>query len=149
MKVILIDNLPNKGKKNQIINVADGYAINYLFKNKIAIPTTKSNLKTLQKRIAIAKEEDLILNQKMEQWKKTLEQKSLYFTLNTNEDKVFGSITHKQIIDKIFSDYDLKLSKQLFSEHHIINKIGITKVSLKLSHTITANLEIIVRKQKK
>ena len=102
MEVIFIKDLKNQGKKGQIKNVKDGYAENFLIKNGYAVLKTKENLSKLHheqsKKAALDeqnKKDALLLKEKIE--KVVLE-----FKMKTGAaDKVFGSISSKQIKDEL------------------------------------------------
>ena len=51
MKVILLEDVKKQGKKDQIINVSDGYARNYLIKNGLAVPATSGNKNQIQEKL--------------------------------------------------------------------------------------------------
>ena len=102
MEVIFIKDLKNQGKKGQIKNVKDGYAQNFLIKNGYAVAKTKENLSKLEHENAKKAEEDKNNKQVAEELKQKLEKVVLEFKVKTGEgDKVFGSISQKQIKDEL------------------------------------------------
>ena len=58
MKVILLKDVKSQGRKDDIINVSDGYANNYLIKNKLAVAYTETSKKILDKQIQIRNDEE-------------------------------------------------------------------------------------------
>ena len=104
MKVIFLKDLKKQGKKNEIKEVSDGYAINYLIKNGYAVKYTKSSGDILDKEIANDKLNDEKNTKAAIEVKDKLEKVTLEFEVQTGKDgKVFGSISSKQICDKLES----------------------------------------------
>ena len=102
MKVILLKDLKGTGKKNDIVNVSDGYATNYLIPNKIAakLDNTKLN-ENNQLKASQAFHEQLELDNAKE-----LSEKMKDLTLSSvlkcgDNAKIFGSITSKDVADKL------------------------------------------------
>ena len=94
MKVILLGELRGKGGEGDVIDVAQGYAENYLFPNKIALPATPGNIKQLEeRRHNIAKrEEKRIADAKA--LKEALEGKTVVVDARVGEEgQLFGSVT--------------------------------------------------------
>ena len=121
MEVIFIKDLKNQGKKGQIKTVKDGYAENYLIKNGYAVKKTKENLSKLNHELAKKEKEDEENKQKAKKIKDELKKVTLEFKVKTGEgDKVFGSISVKQIKDE--------LNKQGYAiEKNQIEKIVLVK----------------------
>ena len=75
MKVILLQDVKKQGKKDEIINVSDGYAHNYLFKNKLAVPYTETSKSILNNQIKKRNDEEDALVDSLNEIKKKLENK--------------------------------------------------------------------------
>ena len=144
MKVVLIRDVANLGKANAVVEVRDGYAKNFLFKNNLAVPYTDATKKQLQTRLdAIAQKHDIDLTQAIV-LKNQLDQLTLEFELQlNNQQKAFGSINNKQILDELQSRQIL-LDKAMLPENLKLN-IGNHEVKVRIFETVVATLKVIVK----
>jgi large subunit ribosomal protein L9 len=147
MEIILKDDLPGVGKRDEVIKVADGYARNFLIPKGLAIPATSSNLKALEerKRAAILKAEREIRSlQKLAEKIKTI---SLTFEREAGkDDKLFGSVT-KEDITRALEEKGIKIQKKQVDLEEPFKKLGIYKVKISLHLDISSVLKIwIIRK---
>ena len=113
MEVIFIKDLKNQGKKGQIKNVKDGYAENFLIRNGYAVKKTKENLLKLNQEQAKKAKEDEANKKNALELKEKLSKETLEFKVKTGEgDKVFGSISIKQIKEGL-SEKGYKIEKSM------------------------------------
>jgi len=142
MEVIFIKDLKNQGKKGQIKNVKDGYAQNFLIKNGYAVAKTKENLSKLEHENAKKAEEDKNNKQVAEELKQKLEKVVLEFKVKTGEgDKVFGSISQKQIKDELQAR-GFKIEKNQIDNSKQISSLGFHNVDITLYAGITATIKV-------
>lgn len=146
MQVIFIKDLKKQGKKGEIKTVKDGYAENFLIRNGYAIPVNEKNLRNLERETAKEKEEDKRLATEAEQTKKSLEKETLTFTVRTGTgDKVFGSISVKQIKDELVKK-GYKIDKNQIIIDNPIASLGFHYVKIELYQKIEAKIKIHVIK---
>lgn len=145
MRVIFIKDLKNQGKKGEIKEVKDGYAKNFLIKNGYAIKETKESLKKLERDKQKQKELDAQKKAEALKIKQALESQTYKFTVKTGkEDKVFGSISVKQIKDKINDLYHL--DKTQINLEKPIQTLGFHEVEINLYKDIKAIIKVEVTK---
>ena len=142
MEVIFIKDLKNQGKKGQIKNVKDGYAQNFLIKNGYAVAKTKENLSKLEHANAKKAEEDKNNKKIAEEQKEQLEKLVLEFKVKTGEaDKVFGSISPKQIKDEL-QVQGFKIEKNQIDNSKQISILGFHNVEIALYPGVTATIKV-------
>ncbi len=145
MEVIFIKDLKNQGKKGEIKNVKDGYAQNFLIKNGYAVLKTKENLSKLNHELKKKEELDLENKNNANVLKDKLDKVVLEFKVKTGEkDKVFGSISIKQIKDEL-DKLGYKIEKSMV-EHTTIATLGFHEVKITLYPNIVAKIKVHVIK---
>lgn len=142
MKVILLSDVKGKGKKDSVINVSDGYANNYLIKNKLAVPFTKRSSEILNEQLDERQKCEDELVESLNEIKKKLEGKNIVFKVKTGaQDKVFGTISSKQIVEKL-KDMGYKIDKKCIKSDVAISSLGVTKVSIELHKKVKFDLNV-------
>ncbi len=142
MKVILLKDVKGKGKKDAIIDVSDGYANNYLIKNNIAVPYTKKSKEILDQEIDVREKNEQKLIEQYNEIKNKLNDKVIEFKVKTGkDDKVFGTISSKQISDKL-KEMGYKIDKKCIKINSSISTLGITNVEIELHKKVIFNLRI-------
>ena len=146
MEVIFIKDLKNQGKKGQVKNVKDGYAENFLIKNGYAVKKTKENLQKLNYELAKKEKENQANKQNALELKEKLAKVVLEFKVKTGEgDKVFGSISVKQIKDEL-NNKGFKVEKSAIKLNNTISSLGFHNVDLELYNDVIATVKIHVIK---
>ena len=145
MKVILCADIKNVGKKDEVINASDGYARNFLFPRKLAVPADKENMSKLQ-----AKQESKEYKRglELEETKKVadkLNEITLKIKTKSGENgKLFGSITSKEISQNLEEQYKISVDKKKINLKEPIKNIGTTIVDIKLFEGVTAKLKVMI-----
>ena len=145
MKVILIEDVKGKGKKDQVLEVSDGYARNYLFKNKLAIAADAKSMNELKlKQDAKQYKHDLEKTAAVETAKK-LESVTVVIPQEAGKDnKLYGSVTTKDIVEKLKNDYNIAVDKKKLILETPIKTFGTYKLKAKLFTDITTNVTVQV-----
>ena len=145
MKVIFIKDLKGQGKKGEIKEVKDGYAKNFLIKKGYAVKETKESLNILNKQNKEAAEQDALNRKEALELKNKLEKERIKFTVKTGEgDKVFGSVSVKQIKEELDKKY--KIDKKQILIETPIQSLGFHEVTIDLYKDIKAKIKIEVVK---
>lgn len=145
MKVILLDELRGKGGEGDIVDVAQGFAENYLFPNKIAQPATPGNIKQLEERrhVIAKREETRIANAKA--LKEQLDGKSVTVDARIGEEgQLFGSVTSAQIVDAIKADLGVEVDRKRITRGATIKTVGNHRVEINLYRDINAAVTVVV-----
>ncbi len=142
MKVILLKDVKNQGKKDSVIEVSDGYANNYLIKNNLAVPYTKKSKEILDKEIDVREKEEEKLVAEYNEIKSKLNNIIIEFKVKTGaQDKVFGTISSKQISDRL-KVMGYKIDKKCIKINGSISSLGITNVEIELHKKVKFNIKI-------
>lgn len=146
VKVILLDTIRGVGKKDEIIEVKDGYANNFLYPQKKAVPATTENLNKLKNKNDKAVKN---LEKEIETAKKLAENiKDKTIILNVKagaNGKVFGSIGAKEISDEILKQLSISIDKKKISGDSRIKSLGMHNIEIKLHSEVKTYIKIDVR----
>lgn len=146
MKVILLKDVKSQGRKDDIINVSDGYANNYLIKNKLAVAYTETSKKILDKQIQIRNDEEAKIVANLTEIKNKLNDKIIEFKVKTGkDDRVFGTVSSKQISDKI-NELGYDIDKKCILIDTPLSSLGTYKVKIKLHKKVEFNINIMLIK---
>lgn len=148
MKVILIKDDKNLGKKGSIVQAKTGYARNFLLPRGIAIEATEENMKTWEEN---KKEEEKIEKenrQKALELKKKIEAETLTVMAKAGEGgRLFGAITSIDIAKALKQEHKIEVDKKKIELDENIKEAGIKNISIKLYPDVVATLKLNVRPQ--
>lgn len=145
MKVILLSDVKKVGKKDQIIEVSDGYATNFLIPQKLALPYTERNIGQLEAHKAKAKAEDLARKEKAIANKVILEAGELSLTLAIGASgKAFGAVTAKRMEEEISKKFKIQIDRKKFINYDPINQLGSYILKVELYKDVVAEIKVFV-----
>ena len=146
VKVILLDTIRGVGKKDEIIEVKDGYANNFLYPQNKAIPATTENLNKLKNKNERALKN---LEKEREIAKKIstdIKDKKIILNVKAGTNgKVFGSIGAKEISDAILKQLNISIDKKKIIGDSRIKSLGIHNIELKLHSEVKTYIKIEVK----
>ena len=142
IKVILTETVAGQGKKGEVINVSEGYAKNFLLKNKKAVLATDEELKKLENKKKKVEKEAEEEKAKAQELKKVLESKVVKMAVKAGANgKIFGSVTSKEIAAAIEKEFDIEIDKKKIDAN--IKTLGEHTAVLKLHKDVKAEVKII------
>lgn len=145
MKVILLQDVKSLGKKDDVVDVSDGYAKNFLISKKLGIEATSKNLNDLKLKKA---NNDKIAAQNLadaKEYAKVVEAKTVVVKLKSGEGgKTFGSVSSKEISQEAKTQHDLDIDKKKIVLNDAIKTFGTFEVPVKLHPQVTATLKVKV-----
>ena len=145
MKVILKQDIKGVGKKDQVINAADGYARNFLFPKKLAVSADSGNMNNLKAKnesIAYRKGEDLKEAKEIAEKMKSI---TVKIEVKAGENgRLFGAVTAKEIAEALKRDFNIIVDKKKVLLSESIKVAGVSKVDIKLNEGVMAKVTVMV-----
>lgn len=145
MKVLLLADVKGQGKKDQIINVSDGYARNFLFPKKLAIPADAkalgdAKIKEEAKQFKLKEEKDAAL---------ALAEKLNGITVRIgatagSDGRLYGSVTAKDIAERLQKDHKIDIDKRKLVLGENIKAFGTYQIDVKVYPEVVAKLKVSV-----
>jgi len=148
MQVILLQDVKNVGKKGQSVEVSAGYYSNFLLPRRLAVPETSRSIEVLNKQIKDQKDAVEQERQKAEEIAKKLEAITLEIAVKVGADqKIFGSISSKQIELELKEKHNLIVDKRRFLDKFPLNKLGYSRLRIDLYKGIVGIVNVHVVKK--
>jgi len=146
MEVIFLKDLKGQGKKGEVKEVKDGYAQNYLIKNGYAVMKTQESIKKLERDNKKKQDEVDKLTKNANELGKKLNNVTLKIYAKTKEsDKLFGSITQKQIQEELKKlNFDINKNQ---IENKNISTLGFHNININLYKDVNATIKVHVVKE--
>lgn len=148
MKVILLQDVKTLGKKDDIVDINDGYARNFVLPKKLGIEATPKNLNDIKLKKA---NDEKIAAQNLadaKAYKEVVESKKIITKIKTGKDgKTFGSVSSKEIASAAKAQHDLDIDKKKIVLTEPIKSLGVYKVTVKLHPQVSAELTVAVEEE--
>ena len=144
MKVILLQDVKGTGKKDEIIEVSDGFARNCLFKKKLAVEATSTEINAINNK---KKAESYHKQEEIKAWMEVankLRNKEVTCKIKCGENgKVFGSVNSKEIADEL-NALGFNIDKKQILLKNPIKSVGVCEVELKFLPEVTTKIKVKV-----
>lgn len=148
MKVILLHDVKKVGKKDQIIEVSDGYAKNFLFPRRFAVQYTQKSSEILlnqQENSRIVEENAKITASKLAVELKDLTVK--FFVKSGKDGKMFGSISLKQVEEEMLKQFNVKIDKRKFIDKGPLDAVGHYHLKIELHKGVIGEVHVILQEE--
>lgn len=146
MKVILLADVKGTGKKEDIVNVSDGYARNYLFPRKLAVEATSSAMNAIERSKAAEGHRENLRRQEALETADSLRNKGILMTARAGEKgRLYGSITGQEVADALEAQHGIKVDKRKVDLSEPIRSVGEYVATVWLYAGVTVPMKIVVK----
>lgn len=147
MRVIFLEDVKGSGKKGEVKNVSDGYAQNFLLKQKKAVLADSVNLNIHNQKQQSDAHKEMLNVKKAKEEAEILKNKEFEIFVKVGDNgKLFGSITNKEIVDLVNEKkYIDTLEKRQIELKEPIKTLGRFEVPVKLYKGITTKIYVIIK----
>ncbi len=146
MKIILLQDVKNVGKKGQIIDASDGYARNFILPKKLGVEANSKNMNDLKLQNANAEK---IAKEQLESAKEfaaLMETKEVVVTMKAGEGgRAFGSVSSKEIAQAAKEQCSMEIDKKKIQLPEAIKNFGVYEVTVKLHPQVSGKLKVKVQ----
>lgn len=145
MKVILLADVKGTGKKEEIVNVSDGYARNFLFPKKLAVEATPGASKEIERKKEAERKREM--ERRAAADKKAMSLRGKVITVKAKcgaQGRLYGSVTGQEIADALNAQYQVAVDKRKIDMGDPIRTVGESEVVVKLYPEISAKMTVRV-----
>ncbi len=145
MKVILTQDVKGQGKKDQVVNVSDGYARNFLFPKKLAVPADATALNDVKNKEASKQHKIDTERKEAQAIAERLKSITVKFEYAAGPDKrLYGSVTSKDIAEALKKEHGIDIDKRKILLNDNIKSFGNFTADVKLYTDVTGKINILV-----
>jgi len=146
MKVILLEDVKNIGKKGQVINTSDGHARNFLFPRKLAVEASATNMANLEAQQQKAQHKVATEVNAAQEIAEKLQAKPVVIKVKVGDKgRMFGSISNKEIAEAIQSQLGITVDKKKIVLSDPVKAVGTYTVTAKLHAQVAAKLNVEIQ----
>ncbi len=148
MKVVLLKDVKDLGKKDSAVNVSDGYARNFLFPRGLAVEASEGKMReVIDKKNSVDNKKQLELNAAKELAEKLGKLTVTLQTKSGDNGKLFGSITSKDIADAVKNQHNILIDKKKIVLPDAIKTIGEHHIDVKVYPEVSAKITVKIINQ--
>ena len=145
MKVILLQDIKGTGKKDQIIEVSDGYGRNYLLPRKLAVEATSEAVNSVERSKSAAKHREDVKKNDAETAARELKGKTVTVKVRAGENgRLYGSITTQEIADALKAQHGIEMDKRKIELDEKVTSVGQTTITLKLYAGVSTKMNRVI-----
>ena len=145
MKVVLLQDVKGQGKKDEVINVSDGYARNFLFPKKLAVEADAKIMNEIKNKEASKQHKLDVEKQNAMEIAKKLETIVLRFAYAAGPDKrLYGSVTSKEIAEALKKEHNIEIDKRKISLSQPIKSFGTFEAEVRLFTDVSGTIHVEV-----
>jgi len=145
MKVILLKDIKGTGKKDQILEVSDGFGRNYLLPRKLAVEATSEALNSIEKSKSAAKHREDVKKNDAETAARDLKGKTVTVKVRAGENgRLYGSITTQEIADALKAQHGVELGKRKIELDEKVTSVGQTTITLKMYAGVSTKMNLVI-----
>lgn len=145
MKVILLQDVPGTGKKNQVLNVSDGFARNYLLPRKWAVEASEGSVKEIERRHAAQRQREMEERSAAEALAAQLKGKVITLRAKCGEKgRLYGSVTGQEIASALKEQHGVEIDKRKIEVSKAIRTVGEYEVQATVYTGVKAQMKLNV-----
>jgi len=149
MKVVLLEDLPGKGKAGEIKEVSKGYARNFLLPRGLALVATPTVIKQVESRLEKEKLEESIDRDKLVELAQQIEGREIRFKARMGAgERLFGSITAADVAEELSQAVGSVIDKKKIDIEKSLRKTGSYEVAVKLASDINPQITVVIEEEK-
>ena len=149
MKVVLLEDLPGRGKAGEIKEVSNGYARNFLLPRGLALLATPTVIKQVESRLEREKLEESIDRDKLVELAQQIEGKEIRFQARMGtEERLFGSITAADVAEKLSQAIGSVIDKKKIDLEKSLRKTGSHQLTVKLASDLNPQITVFIEEEK-
>jgi len=146
MKVVLLKDVRNMGKRDDILTVSDGYARNFLFPQKLAAEATPGTLKEIERKRAAQDAREAELKAEAQAKAELLKNKTITLQVKCGEKgRLYGSVTAAEVAEALEKQHGIKADKRKIDIGDPIRETGVREISVWLYSGITTKMKLDVQ----
>ena len=145
MKVVLLSDVKGQGKKGQVVNVSDGYAINFLFPKNLATPADNKIMNELKGKEEARLRQIELEKQAARDTAEKLKTVTVKIKAQAGADgRIYGSVTSKEIAEQLAAQHKITIDKRKINLTDPIKAFGTYQPEVKLYPEISGKITVVV-----
>ncbi|MCL2545485.1 MAG: 50S ribosomal protein L9 [Clostridia bacterium] len=145
MKVILLQDIKGTGKKDQILEVSDGFARNYLFPKKLALEASRASLNAVEKAKSAEAHRERVRKEEAEALAARLKGQVVTVNARAGEGaRLYGSVTSQEVADALAAQFGVKIEKRRVELTDPVRTVGDSEIGVWLYAGVTVKMVLRV-----